>query len=445
MVLRALALGFLVAAAPDANGTASSPGTGVYIPPPEYLMSTTEHKVQYWGELQVGDPPQTFRVLFDTGSSALVLPSSRCKTQACLKHNRYDSSASHGSKSTDATLQIAFGLGQVKGRMVEDSVCLAQHVQLEMAFMQARRASTSTRGSACAPLRFLAADDESDQFSDFPFDGLLGLGLTDESGEKSALAQLAVGWPAPIFAVALRDSGPAELTVGALPDGVSSADAFWWPLSPVANGFWQLSAKDLALGDTTLGLGEVEVVVDTGTSLLSVAPDIRKELEQRLDTSCSNVNSLPPLGLVRSDGARLQVFPSDYVTQDESGKCSLAFMPDFHGINSQGVVLGDAFLRRYVVLFDYGEQRVGFALRQDEDVHQKAKLVEAQKATPAPTPAPIPTTPPPPVDLNPAHAYDSFALPTPHPTLSPAAVLDNEMDDALGGLDLDAEFRRSTR
>ena len=38
---------------------------------------------------------------------------------------------------------------------------------------------------------------------------------------------------------------------------------------------------------------------------------------------------------------------------------------------------------------------------------------------PAPTPAPIPTTPPPPVDLNPAHDYERFALPTPRPTLSP--------------------------
>merc|ERR1719281_2233604 len=176
MVLRALALGFLVAAAPDAPSDAPSAGTGVYIPPPEYLMSTSEHKVQYWGELQVGDPPQTFRVLFDTGSSALVLPSSRCKTQACLRHNRYDSSASHGSKSTDATLQIAFGLGQVKGRMVEDSVCLAQHVRLEMAFLQARRGKAHTKPS-CAPIRFLAADEESGPFGDFPFDGLLGLGL----------------------------------------------------------------------------------------------------------------------------------------------------------------------------------------------------------------------------------------------------------------------------
>ena len=30
------------------------------------------------------------------------------------------------------------------------------------------------------------------------------------------------------------------------------------------------------------------------------------------------------------------------VRQDEQGQCQLAFMPSFHGVNSQGIVLGDA-------------------------------------------------------------------------------------------------------
>ena len=59
----------------------------------------------------------------------------------------------------------------------------------------------------------------------------------------------------------------------------------------------------------TLSSTPAQVVVDTGTSLLSVAPDIRKELESRLDTSCANVNALPALGLVREDGAKLEVAP----------------------------------------------------------------------------------------------------------------------------------------
>ena len=45
---------------------------------------------------------------------------------------------------------------------------------------------------------------------------------------------------------------------------------------------------------------------------------------------------------MRSDGAKLEIWPSDYVRQDEQGQCALAFMPSFHGVNSQGIVLGDA-------------------------------------------------------------------------------------------------------
>ena len=63
------------------------------------------------------------------------------------------------------------------------------------------------------------------RFGDFPFDGLLGLGLEDGSGQASALSQLAQGWPQPVFSFALRDSGPAEITVGAMPDG--TGDVFW--------------------------------------------------------------------------------------------------------------------------------------------------------------------------------------------------------------------------
>lgn len=412
----------------------------VYIPPPEYLTATTDHKVQYWGEISVGDPPQTFRVLFDTGSSALVLPSSACTTPACEAHHRYDFNASSGAKLTGATMNIGFGKGEVKGRMVQDQVCIAQHVPLEMAFLQVRSSARARDGSSCAPLVFLAADEESGPFGDFPFDGLLGLGLEDGSGQASALSQLAQGWPQPVFSFALRDSGPAEITVGAMPDG--TGDVFWWPLSPVANGFWQLSAKDLALGDAEMGLGEIEIAVDTGTSLISVSPDIRSALEKRLDASCANVNSLPPLGLMRSDGAKLEIWPSDYVRQDEQGQCALAFMPSFHGVNSQGIVLGDAFLRRYVAVFDYGQQRVGFALRADEDAHQSARLRQAEQSTAAPTPAPIPTTPPPPPDLNPRHSYDTYVLPTPAPTMSPGAQLNSQLDDALGGLDLDGAFEK---
>jgi len=101
------------------------------------LGGVVQHKSAYYGQISVGAPQsQLFEVVFDTGSGHLVLPSTMCRSQTCLQHQRYKRKASLLAEDIDVDgttvlkgqmrdqITVSFGTGEVTGVFVSDRVCL---------------------------------------------------------------------------------------------------------------------------------------------------------------------------------------------------------------------------------------------------------------------------------------------------------------------------------
>ena len=86
---------------------------------------------QYYGEVKIGTPAESFQVVFDTGSADFWVPSASCTEHQsnCHKKQAYDPDASStyeavqsGAKSA---FQITYGSGPVSGVFAVDTVSLA--------------------------------------------------------------------------------------------------------------------------------------------------------------------------------------------------------------------------------------------------------------------------------------------------------------------------------
>jgi len=309
---------------------------------------------QYFSEITIGSPPQTFKVVLDTGSSNLWVPSVECGSIACYLHSKYDSSSSSTYKKNGTKFEIQYGSGSLSGFVSQDTMTIGDITIKGQDFAEA----TSEPGLAFAFGRF---------------DGILGLGYDRISVNGivppfyKMLEQKLIDEP--VFAFYLADDkGESEVTFG----GVNS-DSYKGKITTIPlrrKAYWEVDFNAIAYGDDAAELENTGVILDTGTSLIALPSQLAEMLNAQIGAKknyagqyaidCSKRDSLKDVTFNLA-GYNFTLGPYDYILE-VSGSCISTFMGmDFPEPTGPLAILGDAFLRRYYSIYDLGANTVGLA------------------------------------------------------------------------------------
>ncbi|KAJ5326621.1 Peptidase A1 [Penicillium brevicompactum] len=312
---------------------------------------------QYFSEIQLGTPPQTFKVVLDTGSSNLWVPSQSCSSIACFLHSKYDSSSSSTYEKNGTEFEIRYGSGSLSGFVSQDTLQIGDIKVEGQDFAEA----TNEPGLAFAFGRF---------------DGILGLGYDTISVNKmvppfyNMINQKSVDEP--VFAFYLGDANKegdnSEATFGGIDKDHYTGELIKIPLRRKA--YWEVDLDSIALGDNVAELENTGVILDTGTSLIALPSTMAELLNKEIGATkswngqytvdCAKRDSLPDLTFTLA-GHPFKISAYDYILEVQ-GSCISSFMGmDFPEPVGPLAILGDSFLRRWYSVYDVGNNAVGLA------------------------------------------------------------------------------------
>ncbi|KZP03440.1 Asp-domain-containing protein [Athelia psychrophila] len=310
---------------------------------------------QYYAEIEIGTPPQSFKVILDTGSSNLWVPSTKCTSISCFLHSKYDSSASATHKENGTEFSIQYGTGSMEGFVSQDTLKIGDLTIPGQDFAEATKEPGLT-------------------FAFGKFDGIMGLGYDTISVNHitppfySLMNQGLVDEPVFSFRVGSSEEDAGEATFGGIDPNAYTGKIEYVPVRRKA--YWEVEIEKISFGDDVLELENTGGAIDTGTSLIALPTDIAEMLNTQIGAKkswngqyqidCAKVPDLPELAFYFG-GKPYPLKGSDYILNVQ-GTCISAFMG--MDINLPGGalwIIGDVFLRRYFTVYDHGRNAVGFA------------------------------------------------------------------------------------
>jgi hypothetical protein len=356
---------------------------------------------QYYGEASIGTPPQKFMFVYDTGSADLWVPSTECMTKShnCVQKTGFNSKSSSSFKSPEAgaptIFNIQYGSGPVSGTYATDTLSLADDISVDaQTFAQV----DNTEGLGVV-------------YGSGKFDGILGLAfpvLSQDPEAKTVMDNLVSQKKLKngMFAFYLGTDSDGELTLGGYDQDRFTGDINWVNLLKAS--YWVSPIDQVKFGSDVVSGSKTAGIMDTGTSLLygpmqtvlQMGSSLGAQFVPQVNLFMVDCDSDVPDLEFTIGGEPYTISGSDLIVKDDSGEyCFLGVsMMNMMGseesaaLNTETVseeladeiqqklagagspipygydtwLVGDTFLRQTYTIFDYENQRIGYAkLKKD--------------------------------------------------------------------------------
>ncbi|KAI1708230.1 eukaryotic aspartyl protease domain-containing protein [Ditylenchus destructor] len=360
--------------------------------------------LEYVGNITIGNPPQPFRVVLDTGSANLWIPDESCPSlveceticgyddmcdffchksccgnampppkNACNIKQLFLSGQSNTYSEDGRDFYIAYGTGSARGYLGRDELRLGDASGSQLTIMN----TTFGLATEIAPF-----------FEHIHVDGILGLAfesIADDHVKPPLLNAIDQGLlDEPILTVYLARRGASEnvpagvFTYGGVDTDNCDTSAGIHYVDLSAATYFQFKMDSVSVSGQTMDNTKVDVISDTGTSFIAGPQNVVSKIAQKVG---AQYDGQLKLYLIKCDATFSDVvftidskeYPIPYwqliidmgfvddVTGDTS-QCAFAIYPTGNS-NGHGPkwILGDAFIRQYCNIHDYAKKRIGFA------------------------------------------------------------------------------------
>ncbi|CAJ2511578.1 Uu.00g072030.m01.CDS01 [Anthostomella pinea] len=303
----------------------------------------------YFVEAKLGSDGKPLYMLLDTGASTTWVMGSGCTSDACKKHNSYGPNDSKTYVDTGKTYSVEYGTGKVGGHVIEDTISVA---------------------GLAVTVSFGVANTTSDEFTEFPFDGILGLSMSPNTWLSAVKDANLID--ANVFGISLSrhadGTNDGEIAVGAPNPDKYDGDISY--ASIVSGSTWTIPMDDIMVGGKSAGVTGRHAYIDTGTSFVFGPPDDVKSMYNMIPGSSSSDGSTYTVPCDSDASVALTFAGKSWTISSKD----LLSAPDGNGHCAGNVygmeyvagawLVGDVFLKNVYSVFDVDQGRIGFAAKQ---------------------------------------------------------------------------------